>query len=185
MVDLGRNELGEGQNAGLRLRRRERRVVGLDDLVVELADGGDPDQLARYEVRSDPSHQRPKAKPLLRRCASRADAGVQDHEPRDAIRPLDGEAEPDWATPVLDDDRRLVEVELVREASDRGEVEVVRVVLDPHRLVRAPEAEVVGREHARGAGERRDHLPIEVRPRRLSVQEEDGITGPLVDVVHP
>jgi pyruvate,orthophosphate dikinase len=30
----------------------------------------------------------------------------------------------------------------------------------------------------------RDHLPVQVRPRRLAVEHDDGLTGALVDVVH-
>jgi hypothetical protein len=102
---------------------------------------------------------------------------------RETGPPLDRESKPDRATPVLDHDRRPVEVELVGEALDRRVVDVVGVVLDPRRLVRATEAEVVGREHPRNLGKRRDHLPVEVRPGRLSVEEEHGIAGALVHVV--
>ena len=52
-----------------------------------------------------------------------------------------------WTTTVV-----VTQVELVGEALDRRVVEVVRVVLDPRRLVRAAEAEVVGREGATDAG---------------------------------
>ena len=54
--------------------------------------------------------------------------------------------QPDRPAPVLDDDGRLAQVELVGETLDRSVVEVVGVVLDPGRLVGAPEAEVVGRD---------------------------------------
>ncbi len=50
-------------------------------------------------------------------------------------------------------------------------MEVVRVVLDPRRLVGAPEAEVVGRHDTRDRGERPNHLPLEVGAGRLAVQE--------------
>ena len=61
---------------------------------------------------------------------------------------------------------------------------VVRVPLALRRLVRATEAEVVGRDAARDARERRDHLAVEKRPRRLAVQEQHGIAFAFVEVVH-
>ena len=69
---------------------------------------------------------------------------------RDPVGVLDGEAEADRAAPVLDDDGRVAQVELLDEPGDRGGVEVVRVVLEPERLVGAAEAEVVGRDRAGG-----------------------------------
>ena len=66
---------------------------------------------------------------------------------------------------------------------DRADVEVVGVVLDAERLVRAAEPEVVGRDRARRRRQLRDDRPVEVRPRRLPVQEQDGGAGALVEVV--
>ena len=63
---------------------------------------------------------------------------------------LDREAEPDRAAPVLHDDGRVAQVELFDEPDDRRRVKVVGVVLDPERLVRAAEAEVVGRDRPSG-----------------------------------
>ena len=120
-----------------------------------------------------------------RRRAARADSGVEDHEPRDAVGVLDREPKSDRPAPVLDDDGRVAQVELVGEALDRRVVEVVGVVLDPRRLVRAAEAEVVGRDGASDTRDRRDHLAIQERPGRLAVQEQHRIARALVDVVHP
>ena len=97
---------------------------------------------------------------------------------------FDRESQADRAAPVLNDDCRVAEIELVDEPLDRGVVKVVGVVLDPGRLVRATEAEVVGRDDACDSGERRDQLPVEERPRRLAVEEEDRFARALVDVVH-
>ena len=63
-------------------------------------------------------------------------------------------------------------------------MEVVRVVLDPRRLVRASEPEVVGCDDARDRRERPDHLPVEERPGRLAVEEEHRIAAALLHVVH-
>ena len=185
MVDLGRDELGKREHAGLRLRRRERGVVALDDLVRKLCDGRDPDELAGNEVGTDPADEVTESQPLLRRSPARPNSGIEDHEPGDAIRALDREPQSDRPAPVLDDDGGIAQVELVGEALDRRKVEVVGVVLDPGRLVRAPEPEVVGRDGASGTRDGRDHLAIQERPGRLAVQEQHRIARALVDVVHP
>ena len=85
VVGLGRDELREGERARLRLAHRERRVVAADGVVVEVRDARDLHEPARGEVRTDLAHERAEAEPRLRRRAD-ADAGVEDHEPRDAIR---------------------------------------------------------------------------------------------------
>jgi hypothetical protein len=59
------------------------------------------------------------------------------------------------------------------------------VPADLGRLVRAPEADVVGRDDPRGPRKQRDHLPVEERPGRLAVEAENRLAGPLFDVVHP
>ncbi len=97
---------------------------------------------------------------------------------------LDGEAEPDRAAPVLHDHGRVAQVELLDEPDDRRGVEVVGVVLEQQRLVRAPEAEIVGRYRPSGRGELGDDLAVEVRPGRLAVEEQHGRAGALVEVVH-
>ena len=62
-------------------------------------------------------------------------------------------------------------------------MEVVGVVLEPERLVRAAEAEVVGGDRPRSRSQLRDDLPVEVRPGRLAVQQQDGRAVALVEVV--
>ena len=125
-----------------------------------------------------------KAEPLLRRRPPAADARVHDHEPADPVGALDREPEADRPAPILDDDGRVAEVELVGEPLDRADVEVVAVVLEPERLVGAAEAEVVGRDRPRRRRQLRDDRAVEVRPRRLAVQEQDGGAVALVEVVH-
>ena len=87
---------------------------------------------------------------------------------------LDGKPQPDRPAPVLHDDRRVAEVELAYEALDRRDVEVVGVVLESRRLVRAAEAEVVGHDDTRRAREGGNQLPVQERPGRLAVQEQAG-----------
>ena len=107
--------------------------------------------------------------------ARRTDPGVEDDEALHALGVLDGETQPDRPAPVLHDDRRPAEVELLREPLDRGVVEVVRVVLDPGGLVRASEAEVVGRDDPAHGGQRRDQLPAQERPARLAVEQQHRV----------
>ena len=70
------------------------------------------------------------------------------------------------------------------EPLDRLVVEVVGVVLEACGLVGAAEAEVVGRDDAGDRGEGRDHLPVEERPARLAVEQEDRVALAFLDVVH-
>jgi hypothetical protein len=92
-------------------------------------------------------------------------------------------AEADGAAPVLHDDGRVAQVELLHEPGDRADVEVVGVRLLRERLVRAPEAEVVGGEHAGDRRQLRDHRAVHVRPGRLAVEEEHRRPFALVEVV--
>ena len=184
MVGLGRDELRKGERARLRLPHRERRVVAPDSLVVELRDARDLHEPARGEVRTDLAHERAEAKPRLRRRAD-ADAGVEDHEPRDAIRVRHREAQPDRPAPVVDDDRQLSEVEAEGKPLDRASVHVVRVGGLVDRLVRAAEPEEIRHDDPPGGREDRDQAPVEKAPRRLAVEQQDRVPGALLDVVHP
>ena len=125
-----RDEIGEGEDARLRLGHRPRRAVGLLDLVAHRLHGRDADELAGDQVGADAADEVAEAQPLVGRRPAAADAGVHDHEPRDAVGVLDGEAEADRPAPVLDDDREVAQVELLDEPRDRAGVEVVGVVLD-------------------------------------------------------
>ena len=185
MVGRDRDEVGEREDARLRLGHRPRRAVGVLDLVAHRLHGRDAHELAGDQVCADAADEVAEAQPLVGRRPAAADAGVHDHEPRDAVGMLDGEAEADRPAPVLDDDREVSQVELLDEPRDRAGVEVVGVVLPAERLVRAAEAEVVGRDRARRrASELGDDRAVEVRPGRLAVQQEDGRPGALVEVVH-
>ena len=172
-------------SAGLRFGNRVRRVVAGDDLVGELGHARDLHELTRPQLRPHPADEGPEAKPLVRGRPPRVEAGVRDHEPGHALGPLGCEAEADRPAPVVDDDRQVSQVELVDEALDRCVMAVVRVPVALDRLVRAAEAEVVGREHAGDRGDRRDRLAVEERPGRLAVQEQDRVARALVQVVHP
>ncbi len=144
----------------------------------------EPEELPRDDVGADAAHERLKAQPLVVRRPG-ADAGVQHHEARDPLRVLDREAKADRAAPVLHDERDRAKIELRHESRDRLDMTVVGVEARFGRLVGAAEAEVVGRDTAGRADELRDDLPVEECPRRFSMEEQDGVAGALVDVVHP
>ena len=186
MLRLGRHLLGERERARLRLGRRERRVVGRDDLVGESAHAA-PVRISRPAWKSPPAARttsrkrshvslgaRPPPTPVFRITSRSTRSGLLDREPQ-ADRPA----------PVLDDDRQPAQVELLDEPHDRRAVPVERVPADVGRLVRAAEAEVVGRDHPRVRARARDHLPVEERPGRLAVEAEHRIALALVEVVHP
>jgi hypothetical protein len=64
----------------------------------------------------------------------------------------------------------------------------VGVVLDPRRLVRAPEADQVGRDGPdTRLGEHGHHVAVEERPAGLAVQQQGhgSVRGSALDVRHP
>ncbi|HXH87281.1 MAG TPA: hypothetical protein VNI55_01560 [Gaiellaceae bacterium] len=185
MLRLRGDLLGEGEDARHRVGDRPGRAVGLLDRVVHRLHARDPDELAGDEVAAVAADERAEAEPFVRGRAPAADPGVHDHEPGDAVGVLDREPQPDRAAPVLYDDGQVSEVELLDEPDDRAAVEVEGVVLDPGRLVGASEAEVVRHDCPSRRSQLRDHLAIEVRPRRLSVEEQHRRAGALVEVVEP
>src|SRR4029079_2425403 len=82
------------------------------------------------------------------------------------------------------DEREPLEGERVDKALDRLDVTVVGVPADVGRLVRAAEADQVGRYDARALRERWNHLAPEKRPGRFAVQQQHGVSAAFVDVVH-
>ena len=184
MVGRDRHQVREGEDARLRLGYRPGRAVGVHDLVAHRLHGRDLNEPARDHLRAETAEPVAEAKPLVGGWPAAADAGVHDHELSDPVRTLDGEPEADRPAPVLDDDGRVAEVELIGQPRNRAVVEVVGVVLRPQRLVGAAEPEVVGRDRPCRRGQLGDDLAVEVRPRRLAVQEQDGGAVALVEVVH-
>src|SRR3954454_11238133 len=183
MLRASRDELRELDDPDARLRDLRRRVVPRDHLVRDGLRERQAHELPRNDLRADAPHERLEPQPLLVR-RTRADPGVHDDEPRDPLRLLDREPEADRAAPVLHDERDALQVELAHETRHRLDVAVVGVPLRLRRLVGAPEPEVVRRDAPRDPLERRDHRPVEKRPRRLAVQEQHRVTVSLVDVVH-
>jgi hypothetical protein len=180
-IRRGRQHERKRPRSGLRLRRRERGVVGGGDLVA-------------HPPRARVSHQprdrqvlgaldeAPKSLPGVGHplCAGEQ-PGVHHHHPRDPVGVIGRQAEADRIAPVVDHDGRLAQVE-VREQRRRDlGMAIVRVPVEVDRLVRAPEPWVVGDYAAKArVADRRDDLPPQVRPGRLAVQEDDRGTVTFV-----
>jgi hypothetical protein len=95
----------------------------------------------------------------------------------------------DQASPVLAEQHHVAKVEVAEQRRphplDVRGVGVGRVV---DRLVAPPEAHEVGCDDAEaGVEEPGDHLPVQVAPGGLAVQQQDdrGVTRPFVEGGHP
>src|SRR5207302_9480410 len=106
------------------------------------------DQSPDVERVSELTHDCAEPQPRLARSAATADPGVEDHEPLEPVLVLDGDAQSDGAAPVVDDERRPAEVELLDEPRDGCDVAVVRVPADLCGLVRTSEPDQGGRDDA-------------------------------------
>ena len=130
----------------------------------------------------------PPADPLAVVVGVVVQPGVEDEEPGVASGVVDGGHQTDRAAPVLDHQMDVGQVEGGDEVLQRPAVTPDRVPPVVGRLVRAPEAEVVGGHHAVALGhERADPVAVEVGPGGLAVQEQEGAPfgagGPRVHVV--
>jgi len=95
---------------------------------------------------------------------------------REAVGVLGGHAQTDQSAPVLANQGRAAHVVRSKPSGEPFDLAVVAVVLALRRLVRAAEADQVRGEHAQTVRrEHRDHLPVEIAPRRLPVHaDHDG-----------
>ena len=97
-------------------------------------------------------------------------AAVEDHQARHALGVLDREAQPDRPAPVVDDEGRVADVEVLEQRRRHRHVAVVGVPPALHRLVGAAEAHEI-RQHDAVAGvpHRRQHVAPQVAPGGLAV----------------
>src|SRR5205085_3519287 len=107
-----------------------------------------------------------------------------DEEPVD--RHLHRQRQAEDAAPVLHDEGDVPQLEARDEVEQEPPMEIERVEPFILRLVRAPEADKVGRDDAPASGdEARKHLPVEIAPGRLAMQaEKRASAAPLVEVMH-
>ena len=139
---VGRQRQDRRERAGARLGRlaRERRVVGGGDLVARVGRAGAPHEQAHRQL-VDALDELAEAVPLVaHRLLAGEHAGVHQHEPVDAVGELDRDAQADRAAPVVADERRAAQVEVLDEPRRGGDVAVVGVPVLVDRLVRAAEA---------------------------------------------
>ncbi len=108
---------------------------------------------------------------------------VTQHQAGESLGCAEGGSEPDGSTPVLRDQRHVIQVELLDYAGDDACVlaGMVRVICcrggqSKPGIVQSDASERVAQGH--------DHLPIHERPRRIAVQHQQHRAGSLVDVVH-
>ena len=93
-------------------------------------------------------------------------------------------AQADRAAPVLDDDRDVLELDLVEVPADVLDVALVCVPGLVRWLVRAAEPDEIRADHAvPGGDEGVEHVPVEVAPIRLAVEAEHGRPRALVEVM--
>ncbi len=178
-----RDQQREGPRAGLRVDARKRRVVGGDHLLARVVLAGAAHEEADRQIlgpRDEVAERQPGVAHLL---VPGEQAGVEDHDPLDPLRVLDREAQADRAAPVVHDDRRAAQVEILEQRRRQRDVAVVGVPVDVGRLVRATEAGEVRRQAAEaGVAHGRDHLAPQKRPGGLAVHEDHGRPLALVEV---
>src|SRR5438132_11086522 len=90
----------------------------------------------------------------------------------------------DQSAPILAEESDVAEIERAQEGAHPIEMSLIGVVRAARWFVAAAEAGHVGSDGAQArGGKHRDHLPVEVAPRRLAVEEQDRRPLALVDVM--
>ena len=110
---------------------------------------------------------------------------VSDGDGRVSVRVETGGAQPDEAAPVLTEQVDVGQAQLLDEGLEPLVVTQIAVGLDLGGLVGPAHPEVVHGDHpVAGIGEHRDHVPVQVGPRRLAVEEQHDLAvgGTLVHV---
>ena len=107
----------ESARTGLRVDARKGRVVGGDHLVARVVLAGAAHEHPDRQVlgaRDEVAEREPGVGHAL---AAGEQAGVEDHDAVDPLAVLDREAQPDRAAPVVHDDRRAAQVELLEQVA--------------------------------------------------------------------
>src|SRR5690606_24093429 len=111
--------------------------------------------------------------------------GVEQHEPAHAVEVAQRPGEADHPAPIVGHERDVAQIQVldqsldvVHAARERGGVGLVT------RLVGEAAAHVVGRHHAMLGGEALDEAAEAEGPGGISVEHEEGLAAPLVQVVH-
>jgi hypothetical protein len=183
------NEHRELPRAGLVAIVGEGRGVSSGDPVGELGSAAAVHDESHVEVVDGLREVLPPEKRLAGwRVPGRQERVRGDHA-GEAIGVLGDQSQADQTSPVLADQRDVVQVERVEERRAHPlDVPRIRVVGAIGWLVGAPEPDEVGCNAAQPGGhERRDHLAVQEAPRRFAVHQEHDPAGAgtLVEVVHP
>ena len=113
---------------------------------------------------------------IARRGVAGRQEGVRGDDACEALGRLAGDAQAEQAAPVLADQRDAAQIERLDRGAQPLDVTLIRVVAALARLVGAAEADEIRRDDAVSRrGEERNHLAIQIRPRRLAVQAEHRI----------
>ena len=142
-------------------------------------------QIGRSSVRSTKSRNASHASLICWRAGEQA--GVEDHDAAHPLGLLDREAQADRAAPVVDDERRVAEVEVLEQC--RHQLGVAVVACTSRGRSACPSARSPRRSGAtqRKPASRTGGITLRqrIRPRRLAVEEDDRRPLALVDVREP
>src|SRR5690348_2367418 len=165
----------------------KRRVVSGDDFRRQFGLAGAFDDAAAVQLGDALRVSLPAEECFGQRNVAGGEAGVRADKAGESIGILGGDAQADETTPVLSIEGCAAEIEGTDERCNRVDVELIRVIVFVHRLVRTPEAEKIGGDDAiAGGGDRRNHFAIEVAPGWLAVHHQDGpgVSRSFIEVMH-
>ena len=127
------------------------------------------DRQVRLAVREGP----PVEKSLGQRHLAGRQRRVHDDQAAETLGRFHGQCQAEEAAPILNHQRHVFQIEGAHECEQAVAMEIERVQRVVLRLVRAPEAEEVRRDHAASRRQKvGDHAPIEIAPGRLPVQAQ-------------
>ena len=164
------NEVGKGTQGSLVASVGKRRVVG-GDLGRAHVGLASLDQLAHLKIGLAVRVGAPLTEAFGH--LARTEPGVHHQQPGEALRHLLRQRQAEQAAPVLADQHDVAKVEPLDEAKQHLPVPLEAVQRGFDRFVGAAEADQVGRDHAQaGRREHRDHVTVQIAPRRIAVQAE-------------
>ena len=177
---------GNARAPAFDLGGRKGSVVGCGDLVGHPAGAGVADEHRDRQVLGALNEVAEHLPGIGHRLLAGEQARIHDHHPGDAIGMLDRYAQADRPAPVVNDGRRVAQVEIGEQRRDELGMAIVGIPADVGRLVGAPEARVIRRDAAiAGIAHRWDHLAPQVRPGRLAVEEDHRLSVADVEVSQP
>ena len=96
------------------------------------------------------------------------------------------EAQASRAAPVVADHHQALQIKLADETRQIRDVSIEAVRLLAGRFLGQAEPDHVGDDDTIACiHQRRNHIPVEESPGRITVQQQDRIAGALIDIMHP